>query len=156
MALDSLAYLQDTGAIRLHAYVIMIDHLHLIAGGDDLPGAMQRFSSFTARGLVKEMHRLGLNDHLEVFRVHRTDRRKSNSHKVWQTGAHPTVIYSQAVLTQKTQYIHQNPVRAGLVENPTDWPYSSLTRINDPDTTLPRIDPVSLQPILSGGLPPTH
>lgn len=126
IVLDSLAHLQSTGELELYAYVVMPDHVHLVADGPDLPSAMQKFSSFTAREIVQETRSLGLDDHLDVFRVHCTDRRRSNTHKIWRTGSHPQVLYSPAVLNQKINYIRQNPVRAGLVETPEDWPYSSF------------------------------
>ncbi len=44
---------------------------------------------------------------------------------MWQEGSHPEVIQGYEMMREKIQYIHANPVRAGLVENPTEWRYSS-------------------------------
>ncbi len=144
IALDSLAYLQESGALLLHSYVVMEDHLHLIGSGQNLASTMQRFSSFTARKLVKELGRLGEADHLEVFKIHCTDKRRPNGHKVWRFGSHPKAIRSRQMLRQKTKYIDLNPVRAGLVDEPADWPYSSLARLKTNDPSLPHIDPIEM------------
>ena len=38
---------------------------------------------------------------------------------------HPEQVHSEPFFQQKCAYIHDNPVRAGYVENPCDWKYSS-------------------------------
>jgi REP element-mobilizing transposase RayT len=53
--LDSLQYLQDNQRLTLHAYVIMENHLHLIATSDNLSKAMQTFKSFTARMIIDRL-----------------------------------------------------------------------------------------------------
>ena len=45
--------------------------------------------------------------------------------QVWQEEAHPEAIFTERFARQKMDYIHMNPVRAGLVEAATEWPYSS-------------------------------
>jgi len=45
--------------------------------------------------------------------------------KVWQDEFHPVAIESDSVFRQKTEYVHANPVRKGLVELPEHWWYSS-------------------------------
>ena len=45
--------------------------------------------------------------------------------KFWQSGNHPELVYSDKFFEQKLNYIHNNPVRAGWVEQPEDYLYSS-------------------------------
>lgn len=45
--------------------------------------------------------------------------------KIWQPSFYDFNIYSDKKLEEKMNYIHWNPVRAGLCENPEDWPWSS-------------------------------
>jgi hypothetical protein len=44
---------------------------------------------------------------------------------VWEEGNHPQIIETEAVLRQKVEYIHNNPVKRGYVDLPEHWRYSS-------------------------------
>lgn len=44
---------------------------------------------------------------------------------MWQEGSHPQAIESDDVMWQKIEYIHNNPLRRGYVDDPTHWRYSS-------------------------------
>jgi hypothetical protein len=46
-------------------------------------------------------------------------------HQLWQEGSHPIQIDTEAMMWQKIEYIHNNPVRRGFVDDPTAWRYSS-------------------------------
>jgi hypothetical protein len=46
---------------------------------------------------------------------------------LWQSGFHPKAIINEEMFEQKLRYIHQNPVRKGLVQRPEDWWYSSAS-----------------------------
>lgn len=46
---------------------------------------------------------------------------------VWEVGYDRQAIISQSVLLIKLQYIHSNPIKAGLVEKMEDWPWSSAS-----------------------------
>ena len=59
------------------------------------------------------------------MQFHKHEHKTDSSHQVWQEGFHPQQLYSEDVLRQKVDYLHHNPVRAGLVERPEDWFYSS-------------------------------
>ena len=48
-----------------------------------------------------------------------------STYQVWQEGFHPQQIVSEEMLHQKVNYLHHNPVRIGVVEQPEDWVYSS-------------------------------
>jgi hypothetical protein len=59
---------------------------------------------------------------LEMAKLaHKTQQR----YQVWQEGSHPQMIASEAMLRQKVEYIHQNPVKRGYVDDPAHWRYSS-------------------------------
>ncbi len=51
--------------------------------------------------------------------------KKDSEYQVWQEGFHPQIITSEEVLKQKVEYIHNNPVRNGVVEEAEHWIYSS-------------------------------
>lgn len=50
--LDSLRFIQTERAITIYAYVIMENHLDVIASGDHLPKTIKEFKSFTARKII--------------------------------------------------------------------------------------------------------
>lgn len=43
----------------------------------------------------------------------------------WQHNNKPIELWSPAVIDQKVEYIHNNPVEAGFVKGPWHWKYSS-------------------------------
>jgi putative transposase len=45
--------------------------------------------------------------------------------QLWQQDNHPIELFDQKILHQKLDYIHNNPVVAGIVERPEDYLYSS-------------------------------
>jgi len=41
----------------------------------------------------------------------------------WQEGCFDRLLRSNESLSEKWEYLRQNPIRAGLVQDPDDWPY---------------------------------
>ena len=123
--LDSWKFLQKERSLQIFGYVIMENHLHLIGWRPDLAKAMKDFKSFTARKFVDflELCDSGL---LEQLR-HLKERHKMQSDfQVWQEGNHPQQIAHDAVMSQKMEYMHNNPIRRGYVDEPVHWRYSRL------------------------------
>lgn len=60
--------------------------------------------------------------------------------KVWQDSFWEEVVFTDGFLRQKLNYIHMNPVRAGLVDEPQKYPYSSYRNYEFNDNTLIEID----------------
>jgi hypothetical protein len=59
---------------------------------------------------------------LEFYKAtHKTDR----TYQFWQEGSHPELIQGEAMMRQKIEYIHNNPVQRGYVDLPIHWRYSS-------------------------------
>jgi len=123
--LDSLRYLITHQQLKLIAYVLMENHVHLIAASPNLPKNIATFKSYTARASIDHYQARGnhfLLDQLAVAKLaHKTDR----THQFWQEGSHPQRMENQAVLEQKINYIHHNPVKRGYVDLPEHWRYSS-------------------------------
>jgi len=78
------------------------------------------FLRFTAQMMIKEMRNSdpGL---LETFKVEARDRK----YQVWERNSLTVPLRSEAVVEQKINYIHNNPVRAGLCHIAEDYKYSS-------------------------------
>ena len=123
--LDSLQYLQQEDGLLIYAYVLMPDHFHLIASAPDLPRAVARFKSYSARRIVDWLsERGGQAARRELARL-RLPVDGPRQYQVWIEGYHPKQILNEAMMRQKIRYIHDNPVRKGLVLSPEQWLYSS-------------------------------
>jgi REP element-mobilizing transposase RayT len=123
--LDSLRFLQQHGRLEVYAYVIMWDHIHLIASSTDLAKEVGAFKSFTARRIIDWLEETGDQQVLEQLARARASHKHDSTHRLWQTGSHPQLIQSEEMMRQKIRYIHDNPVRKGYVGEPAQWPYSS-------------------------------
>jgi len=123
--LDSLRYLISCERISLHAYVIMENHLHLIASAENLTKEIANFKSFTARKCIDyyiENKKQFMLDQLSFYKL---EQKKDRQYQFWQEGSHPQRIADESMMQQKIDYIHYNPVRKGYVDKPEDWRYSS-------------------------------
>ncbi|HAD98263.1 MAG TPA: transposase [Cryomorphaceae bacterium] len=130
--LDSLRFCQKEKGMEISAWVIMNNHIHLIFRSvkDQRPELLLGdFKRFTSKALVKGIHENPLENRREFLlnRFATEAKRSSNvqQFQFWQHDNHPIELWSLKVTAQKIDYLHNNPVKAGLVENPEDYLYSS-------------------------------
>jgi len=124
--LDSLQFLQDQDRLTLHSYVVMENHIHLIASAEDLSKQIGQFKSFTARSIVDWLKTNTPKSYwLERLATEKLAHKTGQRYQVWQEGSHPQVITSEDMLRQKIAYIHNSPVKRGYVDDPAHWRYSS-------------------------------
>lgn len=132
IVIESLEYCCRVKGLRVVAYCIMPNHLHLIVyctGEDGLSAILRDFKKFTANRILEsitgnpESRRIWLLRHFSW----RGRMNPNNKHyQLWQQGDnHPIELYSHRFIEQKITYIHDNPVRAGWVYKPEQYPYSS-------------------------------
>jgi len=128
--LESLRFLMKEG-LKVHAYVILENHLHLIVQSPQLDKDMARFKSFTAKKLLaylKQNRVKTILDQLAFYKkAHKTDRQ----YQFWQEGIHPELIQNEMMMLQKIEYIHYNPVKRGYVDQAVHWRYSSARNYED-------------------------
>ena len=125
--INSLLYCITHKALRIFAYVLMPSHLHMIVfdatfNNDRLHQTMGHFRSFTAHKLAKELENYNPELLLKRFMVENEIDRK---YRIWMSGYHPIGLTSNDFVSQKFEYIHNNPVKSGLVSDPTAYSYSS-------------------------------
>ena len=120
--ISSLRFLVLQKRVTVYAFVIMNNHFHLIwqMMGDHQRENVQRdFLKYTGQHII---YALKDNDEmLTTLIVNAKDRKR----QVWERNSLSISLWSPAVLKQKLNYIHQNPVRAGLVIEECDYKYSS-------------------------------
>jgi putative transposase len=97
--LTSLAFLQEQERLTLYGYVIMENHLHLIASAENLSKQIASFKSFTARSIVDWLKtnqaRSYWLDRMEDAKLKHKTRQQ---YQLWQEGFHPQMIFSEAML----------------------------------------------------------
>jgi len=125
IVLDSLNFMQRQQRLALYGYVIMENHLHLIASAANLSKEIGNFKSFTARAIIDLLERNNANYILNQLKFYKLQHKTDQSYQVWQEGFHPQAILSEEMLRQKLDYIHNNPIRRGYVDEPDHWRYSS-------------------------------
>lgn len=125
IVLDSLRYLRENRGLLIHSYVIMPTHMHanLTASNDDLSAIIRDFKRFTAKNIEKQAEADGNKLMSWLFTNSGRDARALS--KVWQDESHPEIIYTRDFFIQKANYIHDNPIRKGLVQDAVNYYYSS-------------------------------
>ena len=140
MLAAALDYCRKNKGLRLYAYVIMDNHVHLIVEAPDLSGVMQSFKRHTARELIALTERAKKEWLLNQFAYFRKRHKQESQHQVWQEGFHPQLVQGDAMLRQKLTYLHENPVRRGYVDAPEHWRYSSARNYVLEDDSVLEID----------------
>ena len=124
LLLASLRHLMSEG-LTLYAYVILENHLHLVAQSQQLDKDIARFKSFTARQAIAYLQQKNVKTILEQLAFYKKAHKSDRNHQFWQEGVHPELIQGEKMMRQKVEYIHLNPVKRGYVDEPEHWRYSS-------------------------------
>ena len=124
---DSLNFCHQNKGLRINAMVIMPTHLHAIVFHKDfrpepLEGALTDFRKFTGRSLSDYCLHATPLCFRETLQENATPDRKR---RLWQPSRHPVALLSEKFWRQKLDYLHENPVRKGLVRRARDWRFSS-------------------------------
>lgn len=115
---------RNSAGFLLFAYVIMMDHMHLLTSRPSTTAEVLRvLKGLTARRVIDY---LKANNYLSsLAKLEHQERDRNYRHSLWQTEKNVLPIFSEAMFMEKLNYIHQNPVRGGLVERATDYRWSS-------------------------------
>ena len=123
----AIKFNQQNKNFKVHAYVIMDNHFHMLASGEDLSNILSSIKSFSAKKIIEELSKDKKDWLLHQFKFSKLLHKKECTYQVWQEGFHPQQILTEHMLQQKFDYIHMNPVKRGLVKKPCDWRYSSVS-----------------------------
>ena len=122
---NSLNYCINKNLFKIYSYVIMSNHLHLITSAENLSESMKSFKRHTAKEIIEYLKKSKHDWLLNQLHFFKKRNKLDSDYQVWQEGFHPQLISSYKMLEQKIQYIHQNPVSKGFVNDPEYWKYSS-------------------------------
>ena len=137
IVIDSLRYCQKEKGLLLFAWCLMPSHLHLIVSaeeGKSISDIMRDFKKFTSKKIVSTIQEINESRRewmLDRFEFSGRWNPKIENFKFWQDGIHPIILYSNSFIDQKLNYIHNNPVEAGLVFEPQHYAYSSAINYVD-------------------------
>jgi REP element-mobilizing transposase RayT len=92
--------------------------------GESISDLMRDFKKFTSTSIREQLQREGQKEFLDTMQKHGR-LKKQQKYKLWMNRFDDIVIHDDTTLVTKVEYIHNNPVKAGLVSVPEDWIYSS-------------------------------
>lgn len=121
---NALNEARRSSGMLFFAYVVMLDHLHLITDGKRKPSDCLRFiNGVSAKHILDHLKQNELTVSLEKLRE--AKKRDGSQYSVWEHHSDKFLLTSESMFMQKVNYIHNNPVKDGLVQRPEDYLYSS-------------------------------
>ena len=128
----SLQYCQKQKGLIIYAWVVMPSHIHMIISSEkqDLPSIIRDFKKFTAKqiiNLLSEINESRKEWLLKAFLKAGSKLKRIKSFKVWQDGSHPILLDNNEMIDQRLNYIHANPVAAGIVNEAFHYKHSSAS-----------------------------
>ena len=134
LVLESLEYCQNNKGMEVHAWCIMTNHVHLIFRSikgqqpELLLGDLKRFTSRNVVKAIQENPRESRREFLlDYFKNEAAKSSNSTNYQFWRHDNKPIELWSNEVIQQKIDYIHNNPVEDGIVFRPEDYKYSSAS-----------------------------
>jgi len=122
LILESFVYCRKHKQLRLGVYVIMSNHVHAIwqSGNNNLSDVIRDFKTFTSKAItnsIQEEPESRRDWLLHMFRYYAGNTNANETFKVWTNNNHPEEIYTYEFMLSKFNYLHENPVRVGLVQS---------------------------------------
>ena len=111
----------------------MISHIHLVIGTNKNPlqDILRDFKKFTSKKIlisieenIQESRKEWL---LMIFRYHAKQSKRNEKYQFWTHENHAVELIDNTMIDSRVYYIHQNPVRAGIVKNEENYIYSSAS-----------------------------
>ena len=124
---------------KLYAYVIMPSHVHLVLLPTDdmrIGSVIGEIKSLSAREMLPLLGKLGIYD-IELLRARRDNVLRF---AFWQRRCYDHNCRTMDIVLEKIRYCHNNPVRAGLVDDPSEWKWSSCSFYTGQHDTVIEID----------------
>ena len=132
--IESLKYCMENKGLLLFSYVIMSNHMHLIIRTDNKTGLsaiVRDFKTFTSKKIIKtiiENYKESRSEWmLRLFKYYAKYNSNNKTYQFWKQDNRPTELISLKWINQKINYIHMNPVKAGIVEKAEHYLYSSAS-----------------------------
>lgn len=131
MVVESLTYCKEKKGLKIHAWCIMDSHMHLIISRSEqesLSDIMRDFKKYTSKRVIDLTSTINESRREWLIRAFENAAKKlkrNSKYKVWQDGNHPVLLDTNEMMDQRMNYIHQNPVESGIVEEAEHYLFSS-------------------------------
>jgi REP element-mobilizing transposase RayT len=141
VVIESFKYCQQEKGLEIFAWVIMSNHVHLLARSkeNNLSGTIRDFKKFTSKAFIELISTSGDSRKewmLQLFKHAAGRQNKDGNFQVWTHENHAIEVYGNSFIQTKIDYIHENPVRAGIVRKSEDYKYSSACTYADQEGLL--------------------
>ncbi|MCZ4317651.1 transposase [Aequorivita viscosa] len=139
---DSLEFCRKHKGMALFAYCIMPSHIHLLFRdeNENPSGLLRDFKGFTSKKMIAciQEHPRESRREWMLWMFKRAGNKNSNitGSQFWQQNNKPIELWSTPVIREKFDYIHNNPVKAGLVTEPWEWKNSSARNYAELDAVI--------------------
>jgi len=137
---ESFAYCREHKGLRIYGWVVMDNHFHAVLHAPDLSRVLTDLKHYTTTKIVEQLKAEGCEWLLQQLRFERLAHKRESTHQLWQEGNHPQAIEGDEMMLQKLEYLHNNPVKRGLVAAPEHWRYSSAHEWKDGGMPVLRCD----------------
>jgi REP element-mobilizing transposase RayT len=136
IVVESLRFCQKEKGLLLFAWVIMSNHVHLIAQaaeGTGLQDIIRDLKKYTSKQIIK-----AIEDHpgesrrewmLRIFREAGESNSNNKEYQFWQQHNKPIELATNEMIQRYVNYLHENPVKEGYVELAEDYVYCSAPAI---------------------------
>lgn len=125
IVVENLSFCQKNKGLEIFAWCVMTNHVHLIIRAKqgcllhDIMRDVKKHTSKKIVTVIKENQQESRREWLlEKFIT-------KEGVRFWGTDNHPIELWSNSVINQKLDYLHNNPVEEGLVFRPKQYVYSS-------------------------------
>ena len=130
--IDFLDYCIKNKRMVVYGYVIMSNHIHMImqCSQGQLSDLLRDFKKFTAKNILEKIQSEPESRRewmLDRFKLATESHSRNKNYQFRKYGNHPEEIYSNKFMWSKLDYIHLNPVQAGIVEKASEYVYSSAS-----------------------------
>jgi putative transposase len=131
LLIESLKYCQENKGMVLHAWVIMTNHVHLIisSNSNKIEYIVRDLKKYTSKQIIKAIQENNSESRkewmLNIFSYTGKNNNNNKEFQFWKQDYHPIELNTAEKIKQRLDYLHENPVRSGLVWDPWHYKYSS-------------------------------
>ena len=130
IVIESMHYCIQHKALKVHAWCIMSNHVHLIVStNDNLSDILRDFKKFTSKAIIEAIKNNDTESRknwmLWIFKKAGEKNSRNQDYQFWVQDNHPIQLQTIDFTLSKLNYLHNNPVKAGMVEKPEDYLLSS-------------------------------
>jgi len=139
--IDNLKHCQETKGLQVFAYVVMSNHVHVIASSTEgkLGDTVRDFKKYTSGIIIETIQTINESIGEWMLNQFKSAAKKHSRNQNYQFRTHENhaiELRTPDFIREKIEYTHNNPVRAKNVENPEEYLYSSARNYANMDNTL--------------------